>query len=218
MSVPSTMDCYMDPISLEIMESCVMTTCGHSFSESTIDKWLTTHTTCPLCKAAVDKAALRPNFALRQAIALYKSQRTKADETDILKKFSRDKDELREASLMLVVKQTALEQSLARGVAIAQQKQPVETELAKMRSAVKEAAAVLQEVKKNFDLMVEKCHSAEVVLAQLDSDAATVAARGQILQADIAETEKRINILTTSVDQARAALLQTLKLDQSEAA
>ena len=38
------------PISLDIIENGVKTTCGHTFNQASIDTWLKVHKDCPLCR------------------------------------------------------------------------------------------------------------------------------------------------------------------------
>jgi hypothetical protein len=52
----------------------MVTSCGHSFSKSSILQWLASHPTnarCPVCNATLKPDGLAPNWALRSAIAKY---------------------------------------------------------------------------------------------------------------------------------------------------
>jgi len=64
-------DYFEDPISFEPIQDAVITPCGHSFSQSTIDNWLQKQSTCPLCNTPLQASSVVPNFALRAAIAKY---------------------------------------------------------------------------------------------------------------------------------------------------
>ncbi|ELR17171.1 Ubox domain containing protein, partial [Acanthamoeba castellanii str. Neff] len=65
---------FLDPISLTPMEEAMVTSCGHSFSKSSILQWLASHPTnarCPVCNATLKPDGLAPNWALRSAIAKF---------------------------------------------------------------------------------------------------------------------------------------------------
>jgi len=64
-------DYFEDPISFEPIIDAVITLCGHSFSQSTLDDWLQKQSTCPLCNAPLQASNVVPNLALRDAIAKY---------------------------------------------------------------------------------------------------------------------------------------------------
>jgi ribosomal protein S18 acetylase RimI-like enzyme len=61
-------DSLCDPVTLEVMVNAMSLPCGHSFSQKTIDEWLASKSTCPLCNAATTRESLRPNFAIRGVI------------------------------------------------------------------------------------------------------------------------------------------------------
>lgn len=68
---------------MEIMSNAVVLTgCGHSFSEATLEGWLGAGKQyCPMCQAAVrGPHAVKPNFTLREAIAQY--QRVRKDHVE----------------------------------------------------------------------------------------------------------------------------------------
>ncbi|KYQ92319.1 hypothetical protein DLAC_06282 [Tieghemostelium lacteum] len=63
---------FIDPISLDLIEDAVISSgCGHSFSQDTIESWLTKKQTCPLCHSPLSLSDLTPNYTLRDAIKLY---------------------------------------------------------------------------------------------------------------------------------------------------
>lgn len=47
----------------------MMTPCGHSFSEETINNWIVKKNQCPLCNKTLKRSDVTPNYALRNAIA-----------------------------------------------------------------------------------------------------------------------------------------------------
>jgi hypothetical protein len=65
------MTIFEDPISFEIMDKAMMTPCGHSFSEETINNWILKKNHCPLCNKTLKKSDVLPNYALRTAIARF---------------------------------------------------------------------------------------------------------------------------------------------------
>lgn len=71
-------DSICDPISMEIMVDAMSLPCGHSFAKTTIEEWLATHNTCPLCNAALTLADIRPNFGLRAVIDAVAAVRSSA--------------------------------------------------------------------------------------------------------------------------------------------
>eukprot|EP01102_Stenamoeba_stenopodia_P014042 TRINITY_DN4631_c0_g1_i3.p1 TRINITY_DN4631_c0_g1~~TRINITY_DN4631_c0_g1_i3.p1 ORF type:complete len:268 (-),score=33.49 TRINITY_DN4631_c0_g1_i3:45-848(-) len=64
---------FEDPITFEVMENAVITPCGHSFSQYSVEDWLEKHKTCPLCNSPLAKADVVPNFSLREAIQKYEN-------------------------------------------------------------------------------------------------------------------------------------------------
>lgn len=62
-----------DPVSLELMEDAMMTSCGHSFSLRTVEQLEKSNNTCPICNSAINPETTRPNYKLREIISKYKS-------------------------------------------------------------------------------------------------------------------------------------------------
>jgi hypothetical protein len=56
-----------------MQEFAVVGPCGHSYSEETITKWLSTglRSVCPVCKKVITQEQLIPNWALRNAVERY---------------------------------------------------------------------------------------------------------------------------------------------------
>lgn len=65
-------DCFLCPISLEVMENPVVTIYGHSYHGANIENWLDSHTSDPNTGQPLTKAQLFPNFNLRSAIETWK--------------------------------------------------------------------------------------------------------------------------------------------------
>lgn len=65
-------DCFLCPISLEVMKKPVVTIYGHSYDRANIEKWLDSHTSDPQTNQPLTKAQLFPNFNLRSAIKTWK--------------------------------------------------------------------------------------------------------------------------------------------------
>ena len=67
---------FEDPISLQPMHRAVITPCGHSFSEETIQKWLLSSSSCPICKLPVHVSDIKPNYSLRAAVSHYQAYKS----------------------------------------------------------------------------------------------------------------------------------------------
>ncbi|KAF2074879.1 hypothetical protein CYY_003798 [Polysphondylium violaceum] len=67
-------DFSIDPITLLPMDNAVTTSCGHSFSESSIKDWLEKNQSCPLCNTKINASMLIPNYSLREAIIQLKNK------------------------------------------------------------------------------------------------------------------------------------------------
>jgi hypothetical protein len=59
---------YLCPITTDIMTDPVLCTDGHVYEKTAIQKWLDTHNTSPMTKAAVCKNTIIPCFALKSLI------------------------------------------------------------------------------------------------------------------------------------------------------
>lgn len=64
--------CYVCPITLAVMEDPVICSDGHTYERAAIDLWLRNFSRSPKTNAELPPQSLIPNFALRDAIALYK--------------------------------------------------------------------------------------------------------------------------------------------------
>eukprot|EP01098_Paradermamoeba_levis_P007945 TRINITY_DN3309_c0_g3_i4.p1 TRINITY_DN3309_c0_g3~~TRINITY_DN3309_c0_g3_i4.p1 ORF type:complete len:205 (-),score=40.55 TRINITY_DN3309_c0_g3_i4:803-1417(-) len=68
--------CFLDPITFEVMEDAVSTPYGHSFSQKIITRWLENRPTCPLTNKPLHVGQLVPNFSLRNAIEQWRQNKT----------------------------------------------------------------------------------------------------------------------------------------------
>ena len=70
---------YLCPISLDLMDDPVILCTGHTFDRLNIETWFQNgNRTDPCTGAQLPRRSLTPNFALRDAIATYRSARTQA--------------------------------------------------------------------------------------------------------------------------------------------
>lgn len=67
---------FTDVITFDVIEDACLTRCGHSFSRNTISNWLTSNTTCPICKAQIASSSLISDPSLKILIAEFTRQNT----------------------------------------------------------------------------------------------------------------------------------------------
>jgi tetratricopeptide (TPR) repeat protein len=91
-------DCFLCPISLEIMSDPVITPYGHTYERQSIEKWLEENDSDPFTRQPLSKAQLIPNIALRQAIDVWKrlDQEWKQNSEKCKEKIERQKVKLSE--------------------------------------------------------------------------------------------------------------------------
>jgi predicted Zn-ribbon and HTH transcriptional regulator len=60
---------------IAVMDSpVILITCGHSFDEKQIREWLKKSPNCPMCKKESNETYIGKNYALVEAIDLYKAR------------------------------------------------------------------------------------------------------------------------------------------------
>lgn len=94
-------DCFLCPISLEIMSDPVITPYEHTYERQSIEKWLEEHDSDPFTEQPLSKAQLIRNIALKQAIDVWKrlDREWKHNAEKCKEKIERQKRELSEIKL-----------------------------------------------------------------------------------------------------------------------
>jgi len=64
-----------------LQEDAMVTSCGHSFSQVSIESYVQQHGKCPVCQKTLQQSELAPNYKLREAIAQYRKYKETEDDT-----------------------------------------------------------------------------------------------------------------------------------------